>query len=124
MQQVTIEIVLTSATGKHQAAVVMIEEWSPRERFRRGLKFLGICWGAAILAIFIPILHFVLVPLLVLAGPAVGYYIYQQERMMRGGQSVCPNCGAALKIEKGPAKWPAEEMCTACHTMLSIAPAS
>lgn len=120
MQQNAISILLVSPSGKQQPATVTVEEWNKQERLRRGLKFFGICWGAAVVAVFIPILHFILVPLLVLAGPIIGYYFYQQERMSLGGQGMCPNCGALLKIEKGPAKWPSEEMCTACHTMLAV----
>lgn len=120
MLQITTQVVLTSPSGKQQDATVTIAEWTPQERLRRGLKFFGICWGAAILTIFIPILHFILVPLLLLAGPVAGYHFYQQERMMLGGQAICPQCGAPLQIEKGPAKWPAEELCTVCRTALQV----
>ena len=124
MNQIMTPIVVQSPSGKVQEATVTVVEWSRQERLRRAFKFGGMCWGAAIIAVFIPILHFILVPLLLLAGPAAGYYFYHQERMSQGGQSVCPQCGASLKIEKGAAKWPAEEMCTACHTMLRVTPTS
>lgn len=72
------------------------------------------------LAVLIPILHFFLVPALLIAGPALAYYAYYQERRLAGGEAICPDCSATLKIEKGSAKWPCDEMCTSCRTMLKI----
>ncbi len=120
MQTTTIRVLISSSSGKHCDAAVAVEELNASDRMRRSIKCLGMCWGGAIVAVFLPILHFILVPLLLIAGPCWAYYVYQQEQRLAGGQGTCPDCNASLKIERGAAKWPLDEICTACRTMLRV----
>ena len=45
-----------------------VHEWSMLERVGRSLLGLGMMWGLAWVCVFLPILHFVLVPSFVVAG--------------------------------------------------------
>src|SRR6185503_7590772 len=54
------------------AAQVTVVRRSPADRMRRALLGLGTFWGIAILCVFIPIAHFVLVPSFLIIGIVVG----------------------------------------------------
>ena len=69
---------------------IRIQDWSQRERTVRALKFGGACWGAALVSIIIPLLHFILVPGFLLAGPILAFIIIGQENVVLGGEGTCP----------------------------------
>ncbi len=50
------------------AATARVVRQSRQRRMRRALGALGLCWGAAIPCLFIPLAHFFLVPTLVTTG--------------------------------------------------------
>ena len=99
---------------------VRLRVWQKRERTLRGLKSLGICWGLAVAAVFLPLLHFVLVPLLLLAGPAAFFWIAGQEQVVLGGSGGCPDCGKTFEIVRSPARWPLSDSCNHCRSQVTI----
>jgi hypothetical protein len=107
-------------SGKSQLGEVRIQNFSPRERLFRALKFLGICWGLGLVSVFIPIAHFFLVPGLFLAGLVISYLAYGTESLVLGGESICPNCGEFLPIVRGKEKWPLTDLCGKCRTQVTI----
>lgn len=82
----------------HPDAPVRLDEvaWTHAQRAQRAAKALGLCWGAAIVAVFLPLLHFVLVPALLIAGPVAALVRYREQRSVLGFDGACPACGAAL----------------------------
>lgn len=70
---------------------------SPRERTVRAAQGWVLCWGAAIVAVFIPLLHFVLVPALLIAGPLVARARWQERATVRGLRAKCPGCEAEIQ---------------------------
>lgn len=98
--------------------------WSQKDRTRRALKFWLSCWGASIVCIAFPLVHFVLVPGFFLAGPALAFWIYAQQSVIRGGSGPCPYCAATVAIARGPEAFPLTDLCTACHRELKIHRAS
>src|SRR5262249_5697791 len=49
-------------------ALMTVAELSPAARFGRGVRGLATGWGAAVVAVFLPILHLVLVPTFAVGG--------------------------------------------------------
>jgi len=68
-----------------------------RDRVRRAVLALAVCWGAAVAAVFLPVLHFVLVPALLVAGPVVAYGRLRQRLTLLDVEGACPACGAAIR---------------------------
>ncbi len=117
---VTQKVILKSDSDHQSEGTVKILYFSQKQRVIRSLKVLGLAWGAAVLAIFLPIIHFVLVPTLILAGLIVPGFIYLRESLILGGESTCPKCHVAFHIEKGSNQWPLSDLCTECRTSIII----
>ena len=112
---------ITDITGEKSApGTLTLVTWDQKSRLSRALKIGGILWGLAFCAVLIPLLHFFLVPALLLAGPVVAGILYSQTHMVQGGQGKCPSCGAALKIEKMKANFPLSDLCTECRHEVRI----
>ncbi|MEO5970783.1 MAG: hypothetical protein ABIQ95_12725, partial [Bdellovibrionia bacterium] len=58
--------------------LIRVQSWNKKERLIRAFKFGGLCWVAAGLSVFIPLLHFILVPGFFIAGPILAYFILGQ----------------------------------------------
>lgn len=119
----TIRNMNVQVTGKNQKTTsgeVYLQEWDKSARMKRALK-VGL--GSIVLAgfaVFIPIVHFILVPALLLGGPIAAYYIYRLEQMVKGGKSTCPECGKPFEIAQGLAKWPLSDICGSCRSPVTI----
>lgn len=111
---------LTTNSGKQSSGTVQIQIWSPQYRTRRALKTLGLFWGLSLVTVIIPLLHFVLVPGLFIAGPIVAWVIYRQERMILGGEGICPQCGKAFAIVRAQEHWPLRDVCSHCHEEVRV----
>jgi hypothetical protein len=99
---------------------IEIKQWSLKERNQRALKALGLTWCAGVCFILVPIAHFVLVPLCVIAGPFISLFVRGQKSMVTGGSGICPKCSAAFKISKGSERWPYEDTCSKCFFTIKI----
>jgi hypothetical protein len=119
-QGIGCKVKVIGSNGKEQSGEVRIQSFNPAQRLLRALKFLGICWGLALISVFIPIAHFFLVPGFFFAGLIISYFVYGMESVVLGGESICPNCGAFLPIARGKEKWPLTDLCAKCYTNVSI----
>ncbi len=94
-------------------------------RSRRALKTLGITWGCAVIAVFLPVLHFVLVPLLLVAGPVLAYQKSRESVTLLTATGPCPACHAPQDHRLNAA---ARERlvlrCEACGRALELWPAA
>ncbi len=109
-------------TGKptSEAEVDLIRR--PRsERMRRATIGWAACWGLAVAAVFIPLLHFILVPALLLAGPLVGRWRWREKATVLAARGVCPGCGKPQSIElHQPAGESMPWRCPACGRPLTL----
>jgi predicted amidophosphoribosyltransferase len=108
--------------GKPDATVaVRLLRRTPRQRGWRAATGLAKCWGLAVVAVFVPLLHFILVPALVLAGPLVARSRWLERASVLRARGACPGCGAALDL---PLRQPAREevtfRCSACGRPLAL----
>lgn len=91
------------------------------ERMARAGKMLGICWGLGLLAVLIPVAHFVLVPLLLILGPILAFRKYQLTEVAEKIEGVCPECQAEVTIEMEPTdRLPKRTYCPACNKPLQL----
>jgi len=112
--------VLIKTEGHESLGEVFIQEYDEKARLKRALKMLGLCWAGALAAVFLPIVHFVLVPGLFLGGVFLAVYMHGIHSLVLGGEGVCPNCEKILPIAKGLDQWPLEDVCTACRSGVKI----
>lgn len=112
---------LTSVFWEQKStAEAMIRQVDRSESLGRAFKALGIWWLLAIVGVFIPVLHFVIVPLFLVLGV---YFALKQSRVrfeIEGGHFICPACGVQNAFEKGRAFFPREERCVSCFVTVQI----
>lgn len=70
---------------------------SSAQRIRRSLEIAALFWGAALLAVFIPVLHFVLVPLFILVGIVAAHRRHKEVSFVSLENLKCLKCQADLK---------------------------
>jgi hypothetical protein len=97
-----------------------IQEWNKRERTLRAMKFGGACLGLAIVSVILPLLHFVLVPGFLLAGPIVAFVVLGQEAVVLGGKGICPYCKKTMTIVRNAPRFPISDMCEHCQKSVKI----
>ena len=76
-------------------ATVNVKQHGKPDRMRRAAKAWAGCWGAAIAAVFLPVLHFILVPALLVGGPLYAMVMLREKVTVLGADGNCPACGAA-----------------------------
>ena len=118
----TVEVLLVSSNEKQNVGKVQVQSWSPPERTRRALKTLGICWGAAIVSVMFPIVHFVAVPGFLLGGPIAAFFVWAEEAKILGGECACPSCSSPFQVTRGRPNWPLSDVCSKCHEAIRITP--
>jgi len=95
------------------------------ERLKRALARLGAVWGAAIFAIAIPILHFILVPGLLLLGPVVAVLAFRARVRADANTGIgCPKCGSPVSAVGGTYGWPLRLACGECGIRFTASPRS
>lgn len=112
------------AYDKVSLGKVRVKKFSERERWQRALKALGICWGAAIFSVFLPIAHFILVPGFLIAGIVLPFHFYSAKSIVSGGEGNCPKCEAPFIIQKSSDTWPLSDTCGECYLSVKIEKAS
>lgn len=116
----SVAVLVSSDSGKTSPGSIRIQRWDKQARTRRALKFWGGAWAIAICLVPIPILHFVLVPALLIAGPAGAWAISTQGSSILGGESACPECGVPLPLSAGADAWPLKDLCSACQSRVRV----
>ncbi len=114
-------IVIKGNESATSVAELYTRTFSSGERMGRAGKILGICWLLAVVTAFIPIAHFVLVPLFLIAGPVLAVMKYKTETVMEKAHGVCPECTQTVDIELDPGdKLPKRTYCPACNKPLQL----
>jgi hypothetical protein len=92
------------------------------ERLARAGKMFGIFFGVALLTVFIPILHFILPPLFLIAGTVFFWTTYMETGEVLEGEYTCPNCKHKMVIPHEAEDWPKEQRCGGCSFLLKTQP--
>ena len=83
------------------SARVAVVRHTSAARAWRALRVLALCWGLGVLAILVPIAHFVLVPGFVLLGIALAVGRLREGATIVGVSGTCPRCGVERALEAG-----------------------
>lgn len=113
-------VLFKTETGKVTSGKVRVRAWSPLDKKLRAIRVLGIAWAMGIVFVFIPLLHFILVPAFVLGGPILAYFTFAQGSTVLGGEGACPACGQRFLVERAAEKWPLADTCSSCHARVEI----
>ncbi|MFZ3231443.1 MAG: hypothetical protein WA160_14645 [Pseudobdellovibrio sp.] len=96
------------------------KQFNPTDRLIAATKKLSLFWLMAILCVFIPVLHFILVPLFLVIGAVSFTKTIKIEGRVLQGQTTCPHCQSIIKIHPGLLAWPLQEICQNCVRMVRI----
>lgn len=118
--------VLITVFGKSaRAGELRVRLWPAKERTLRVLKGLMGCWGLGILALFIPIAHFVLVPALFLGGIVIAFRWSGEKSTFIEACGPCPECGGLQKFKlRGKFLLPKEASCPSCGGRVIFRPST
>src|SRR5262245_50294667 len=90
-EQVAAEFVYHDKAGP---ALVAVKRHGRTDRIRRAALAWAGCWLAAILAVPLMVIHWVLVPSLLVGGPLYAMVMMRERVTILGADGACPACGA------------------------------
>jgi hypothetical protein len=79
-------------------ATVVVARLTPRERVARSARVVGAGLVAALIALPIPLVHFVFVPGAVLTGLTLGVIRVRQREIFESAEGPCPYCGTPQRL--------------------------
>lgn len=105
-------------------ALAIVRRRSLASRVGRAGLALAVAWLLVFPAIFFPVLHFVLVPGLIVGGVALAAMRLREDLSLVRVQGVCPRCGATLDLTPGGRfRLPRTVQCVHCRNQLTLAAA-
>ena len=97
--------------------------WTKSMALKKGIRcWLG-CWVVGVFSILIPLVHFISVPLLILLGPPIGFFMYKIQvgsLEVADIQGPCPDCQQELDLINKTELWPMQTNCPHCKSNLKI----
>ncbi len=105
----------------HGEGILHVTRYDKKERSKRALTMLGLCWLAAAGSIPIIIAHWVLVPGFLIAGPVLAYIRMNQAIVKEGISGKCPVQDQDIKIDMDPSEnLPKWTYCPACKKSIQL----
>ncbi len=102
-------------------AVVDIAVLSGADRLKRAGSIMGMALVVALIALPIPLVHFILVPGALLGGFAIGGNRLTQSEIFQRAQGRCPFCGTDQVFSvMGRFRLPKDAHCVKCGRELSL----
>jgi hypothetical protein len=117
-----VDVVIVSREETKTEAVVYRLELATWQRIGRAAIALVLSWLLAAAFVLVPILHFIVPPILVIAGPIVAWMRYRGTSVVLGGLATCPRCRSPMRIKKATAIWPIAAACDDCRAILHVEP--
>ena len=105
---------------KTEFGSVDLKLYSSGERSLNALKILGILWAIAGFSVFVPILHFVLVPLFALLGLVGAVSAFMTKARIKNGEFLCPSCKVKNVLSPQDESFPKNIRCTSCYMTLRV----
>lgn len=75
-------------------------EWNDRERLHIAVKTWVLGWGLAVISVFVPIGHFLLVPAFFIGAPFFAKWRYRTTKKVISGKISCPKCQKETDLAK------------------------
>ncbi|MBL8950350.1 MAG: hypothetical protein JNK82_06215 [Myxococcaceae bacterium] len=103
----------------------VVHEWSMFDRVKRAALGLALGWCAAGLAVFLPVVHFVLVPALLVGAPAFAMLRFTEARRLKSMKGSCPRCKKDREFQHLELRFngPRSFTCDECGNLIALAPA-
>ncbi len=101
--------------------LVTVTRPSPGKRLARAARGAGIFWAVAAGCVFLPGLHFVLVPTFLLAGVVAGMRHLRDTEVTSRVHGACPRCGHEqdfAAVNRLTPTWSLD--CPTCHNTLAL----
>jgi hypothetical protein len=120
-----VPVTLTVFGATPVPAVAVVQRRSLASRMGRAGVGLAVAWLLAFPAIFLPVLHFVLVPGFVIGGVVLAAQRLREDRTLARVEGTCPRCRAALDATPGGRfRLPRSVQCLHCKNTLTLAAAA
>jgi hypothetical protein len=117
----TIELRLHGFGAPPAPARAEIAELSAMERMKRAAAVFGAFIAVALIALPIPIVHFVVVPAGLLLAVALGALRLREAEIFRGVEGRCPFCGTEQSFAVlGRFRLPRRLDCASCRRALTL----
>jgi hypothetical protein len=121
MTQLEVPIALTAFGCQPQPATAHVIEQSTTERVGRAFAGLAMFWALALLGLFIPVAHLILVPTFLTAGIVLAVKRSREERRLTLVRGACPRCRKAQTFKAGGRFASGRSLdCPACHGILTL----
>lgn len=119
----TIDLQLRGFGALPATARAEVAELSPVDRLKRAAVVFGAFIAVAVVALPIPIVHFVLVPAGLLLAFTLGAWRLREGVIFRGVEGRCPLCGAEQRFPlMGRFRVPRPVDCEHCRRRLTLEP--
>lgn len=119
----TIDLQLRGFGAPPATARAELAELSPVDRLKRAAVVFGAFIAVAVVALPIPIVHFVLVPAGLLLAFTLGAWRLREGVIFRGVEGRCPLCGAEQRFPlMGRFRVPRPVDCEHCRRRLTLEP--
>lgn len=107
--------------AKPSPVLVTVTHPSPGKRLARAARGAGIFWAVAGGCVFLPGLHFVLVPTFLLVGIVAGMRHLRDTEVASRVHGACPRCGQEQDFAAGNRLTPTWSLdCPICHNTLTL----
>lgn len=116
---------LVKSADKESAGSYRLAYYTPQEARKKGVKMFVVTLAAAVVSVVLPGVHFVSVPLGILASPLVGVYFYKTRKGAAKSMSadfVCPACQAKNHVAAANITAYYVIQCASCGCELRLAP--
>jgi hypothetical protein len=120
MAEIKQDKIRVSYGGVTHDAEITVVHYNTAERALAAARISAILLVITIACVFIPILHFVLVPVFFLLTIAAGINAYLTSAKIDGGQSTCPSCKAPFTLANESYSFPKDFRCRACSVTLHL----
>lgn len=108
-------------TGIAEEGTLHRIRFNSSDRVLNAAKVLGVFWLIALITVFIPIAHFILVPSFFIAGPIMAFLRYRATSACKKITTRCPSCNKDVEIAlEANVRLPMYTYCPACDAGLKI----
>ena len=115
------DLTITGFSAEQGTGRAVFETVETKERVRRAALGLGMAWGIALLGFFIPLAHFFIVPIGLVAGVVIAFRHLRHSTVMTECEGKCPDCGEKQSFElPWGITFPASARCASCSRSLTL----
>lgn len=115
-----LDVIVEANDLKTTSGFLQIYELPKKERRAKALKTFFIFFGAACVSVFIPLVHFILVPLLLITTVFLVRKALKASQYISDGQVLCPHCQKSLDVKRTALQWPMTLFCNEDRIFLNI----